>query len=153
MTGLSRSNLHYMRSFADAWPCEGGSEEIVQQPVGRLPWGQNIALLTKLEDRDARLWYAGKAVENGWSRKVLEAQIATDLRGRQGNALSSFEHSLPGPDSELVRDAIKDPYNFEFLGLTAEARERDLELALLNDVQSFLVEMGRGFALVGRSSR
>jgi predicted nuclease of restriction endonuclease-like (RecB) superfamily len=94
MTGLSRSNLHYMRSFADAWPCEQGSEAIVQQPVGRLPWGQNIALLTKLRDRDARRWYAGKAVENGWSRKVLEAQIATDLRGRQGNALTSFEHAL-----------------------------------------------------------
>lgn len=150
MTGMSRSNLHYMRSFAAAWPCDGGSEEIVQQPVGRLLWGQNIALLSKLEDRDARLWYARKALENGWSRRVLEAQIASDLRGRQGSALTSFEHSLPGPDSELVRDAIKDPYNFEFLGLSAEAKERDLELALLNDVQSFLVEMGRGFALVGR---
>jgi predicted nuclease of restriction endonuclease-like (RecB) superfamily len=150
MTGLSRSNLHYMRSFADAWPCERGSEEIVQQAVGRLPWGQNIALLTRLEDRDARLWYARKAVENNWSRKILEAQIATDLRGRQGSALTSFDHSLPPPDSELVRDAIKDPYNFEFLGLSETAKERDLELALLNDVQSFLVEMGRGFALVGR---
>jgi len=150
MSGLSRSNLHYMRSFAAAWPCDGGSEEIVQQPVGRLLWGQNIALLSKLEDRDARLWYAGKAIENGWSRRVLEAQIASDLRGRKGNALTSFEHSLPEPDSEMVRDAIKDPYNFEFLGLSEEAKERDLELALLNDVQSFLVEMGRGFALVGR---
>ena len=95
MTGFSRSNLHYMRSFADAWPCEQGSEQIVQQPVGQLPWGQNIALITKLADRDARQWYAGKAIENGWSRKVLEAQIATDLRGRQGSALTSFEHSLP----------------------------------------------------------
>jgi predicted nuclease of restriction endonuclease-like (RecB) superfamily len=150
MTGFSRSNLHYMRSFADSWPCERGSEEIVQQPVGQLPWGQNIALITKLADGDARRWYAGKAIENGWSRKLLEAQIATDLRGRQGNALTSFEHSLPALDSELVRDAIKDPYNFEFLGLSQEAKERDLELALLNDVQSFLVEMGRGFALVGR---
>jgi predicted nuclease of restriction endonuclease-like (RecB) superfamily len=150
MKGLSRSNLHYMRSFADAWPLAGGSHEIVQQPVGQLPWGQNIALLTKLEDGDARVWYAAKAVENGWSRKVLEAQIATDLRGRQGGALTSFSHSLPEPDSELVRDAIKDPYNFEFLGLSKRAKERDLELALLNDVQSFLMEMGRGFALVGR---
>lgn len=150
MTGLSRSNLHYMRSFADAWPCERGSDELVQQPVGQLPWGQNIALLTKLQDGDARRWYAQKAIENGWSRKVLEAQIASDLRGRQGHALTSFEHALPAPDSELVRDAIKDPYNFEFLGLSQQAKERDLELALLNDVQSFLVEMGRGFALVGR---
>jgi predicted nuclease of restriction endonuclease-like (RecB) superfamily len=107
-------------------------------------------LLTKLGERDARVWYAQKAIEQGWSRKVLEAQIASDLRGRQGSALTSFERALPAPDSELVRDAIKDPYNFEFLNLSADAKERDLELALLNDVQSFLMEMGRGFALVGR---
>lgn len=114
-----------------------------------MPWEQNIALLTKLEDHQARLWYARKAVEHGWSRKVLEVQIATDLRGRQGSALSSFERSLPGRDAELVREALKDPYNFEFLGLSEAVGERDLELALLSDVQSFLVEMGRGFALVG----
>ena len=150
MTGFSRSNLHYMRSFAAAWPREGDSNEIVPQPVGQLPWGQIRCLLDKLEDRDARLWYASKAVENGWSRNVLQAQIATDLRGRQGNALTSFDHVLPEPDSELVRDAIKDPYNFEFLGMSKTAKERDLEQALLNDVQSFLMEMGRGFALVGR---
>lgn len=150
MSGLSRSNLHYMRRFAAAWPREEGSQEIVQRPVEQLPWGQNIALLTKLEDPAARLWYARRAVEHGWSRKVLEAQIANDLRGRQGGALSSFERALPASDSELVRDAIKDPYNFEFLGLSETAKERDLELALLGDVQSFLVEMGRGFALVGR---
>jgi predicted nuclease of restriction endonuclease-like (RecB) superfamily len=149
MTGLSRANLHHMRRFADAWPGEN-ADAIVQQPVRQLPWGQNIALLTKLKDRDARLWYAAMAVQHGWSRKVLEAQIATDLRGRQGGALTSFEHALPAPDSELVRDAIKDPYNFEFLGLSNKAKERDLEQALLNDVQSFLMEMGRGFALVGR---
>jgi len=137
ITGFSRSNLHYMRSFAEAWPLVGGSQEIVQQPVGQLPWGQNIALVTRLEDRDARVWYAASAVENGWSRKVLEAQIATDLRGRQGGALTSFDHALPESDSELVRDAIKDPYNFEFLGLAGRAKERDLEQALLNDIQSF----------------
>jgi predicted nuclease of restriction endonuclease-like (RecB) superfamily len=118
------------------------------QPVTRSI--KNIALLTKLKDRDARLWYAAKTIQHGWSRKVLEAQIATDLRGRHGNALSTFEHSLPATASELVRVAIKDPYNFEFLGLSKRAKERDLELALLNDVQSFLMEMGRGFALVGR---
>jgi predicted nuclease of restriction endonuclease-like (RecB) superfamily len=150
MTGFSRSNLKYMRAFAEAWPPEEGGQAIGQQPVGQLPWGQNIVLLTKLGERDARLWYAQKAIEHGWSRKVLEAQIASDLRGRQGSALTSFERALPAPDSELVRDAIKDPYNFEFLNLSADAKERDLELALLNDVQSFLMEMGRGFALVGR---
>jgi len=150
ITGFSRSNLKYMRAFAEAWPAEQSDRAIGQQPVGQLPWGQNIALLTKLDSRDARAWYAHEAIKHGWSRKVLEAQIASDLRGRQGNALSSFERALPAPDSEMVRDAIKDPYNFEFLSLSKEAKERDLELALLNDVQSFLMEMGRGFALVGR---
>jgi predicted nuclease of restriction endonuclease-like (RecB) superfamily len=149
MTGLSLRNLRYMRAFAGAWPSESPSS-IVQQPVAQLPWGHNVSLLDKLDDSAGRLWYASEAVENGWSRKVLEAQIATDLRGRQGSALTSFDHALPEPDSELVRDSIKDPYNFEFLSLSKEAKERDLELALLNDVQSFLMEMGRGFALVGR---
>jgi predicted nuclease of restriction endonuclease-like (RecB) superfamily len=150
MKGLSRANLYYMRAFAAAWPAERGSDEIVQQPVGQLPWGQNIVLLTKLDDPEARLWYATKAVEHGWSRAVLTAQIESDLRGRQGSALTTFERALPAPDSELVRDAIKDPYNFDFLNLSAEAKERDLELALLKDVEKFLMEMGRGFALVGR---
>ena len=148
MTGLSRTNLHYMRALAEAWP--EADSAIVQRVVEQLPWGHNIALLTKLDDRDARLWYAQKAIEHGWSRPVLEAQIATRLREREGKAISSFAHALPPADSELVRDAIKDPYNFEFLRLGPEAKERDLESALLRDVESFLMEMGRGFALVGR---
>jgi predicted nuclease of restriction endonuclease-like (RecB) superfamily len=149
MTGLSLRNLRYMRAFARVWPLRDSSA-IVQQPVAQLPWGHNMVLLDKLDDPAARLWYAAKASENGWSRKLLQAQIASDLRGRHGGALSSFDRALPSPESELVRDAIKDPYNFEFLRLSAEARERDMELALLNDIQSFLMEMGRGFALVGR---
>jgi predicted nuclease of restriction endonuclease-like (RecB) superfamily len=101
MTGLSRSNLHYMRSFAEAWPLAGGADEIVPQAVGQLPWGHNIALLTKLKDHDIRLWYAKQAIENGWSRSVLEVQIATNLKGRLGSALTSFDHALPAADSEL----------------------------------------------------
>ncbi len=149
MTGLSLRNLRYMRAFARAWPAESPSS-IVQQPVAQLPWGHNVTLLDKLDDSASRTWYAVQAIDNGWSRNVLQAHIATDLRGRRGNALTSFDHALPESDSELVRDAIKDPYNFEFLGLSREAKERDLEQALLNDVQSFLMEMGHGFALVGR---
>jgi predicted nuclease of restriction endonuclease-like (RecB) superfamily len=149
MTGLSLRNLRYMRAFARAWPAESPSS-IVQQAAAQLPWAHNMVILDKLKDADDRIWYASQAVENGWSRSVLRTQISTDLRGRQGSALTSFDHALPEADSELVRDAIKDPYNFEFLGLSPKAKERDLEQALLNDVQSFLMEMGRGFALVGR---
>jgi predicted nuclease of restriction endonuclease-like (RecB) superfamily len=150
MTGFSRSNLKYMRAFAEAWPQDRPRTAIGQQPVGQLPWGHNILLLTKLKSPEDRLWYATEAIKQGWSRAVLEAQVASDLHGRQGGALTSFEHALPEADSELVRDAIKDPYRFEFLSLGAEAKERDLEMALLNDIQSFLMEMGQGFALVGR---
>jgi predicted nuclease of restriction endonuclease-like (RecB) superfamily len=146
MKGLSETNLRHMRAFAQAWP----DWEVCSQAVSKLPWGHNLELVYKLAEGDMRRWYAHQALENGWSRNVLQAQIATDLRGRQGNALTSFDHALPAPDSELVRDAIKDPYNFEFLGLAGRAKERNLEQALLNDVQSFLMEMGRGFALVGR---
>jgi predicted nuclease of restriction endonuclease-like (RecB) superfamily len=149
MRGLSARNLRYMREFARAWPAQSASE-MLQQPAAKLPWGHHMVLLDKVADNDVRTWYARAAVEHGWSRKVLETQIAGDLHGRQGAALTSFDHALPEPDSELVRDAIKDPYNFEFLSLSADAKERDLEAALLNDVQSFLMEMGRGFALVGR---
>jgi predicted nuclease of restriction endonuclease-like (RecB) superfamily len=149
MKGLSPRNLRYMRDFARAWTAESANE-ILQQPAAKLPWGHHMVLLDKVDDQDARLWYASAAAEYGWTRKVLEAQITSDLRGRQGAAVTSFDRALPAPDSELVREAIKDPYNFEFLNLSADAKERDLEEALLNDVQSFLMEMGRGFALVGR---
>jgi predicted nuclease of restriction endonuclease-like (RecB) superfamily len=154
MTGLSRRNLLYMRALAEAWPdTEEGSRPIAQRVVAQLPWGHNISLLTKLHDPEDRLWYAQQAITHAWSRSVLEAQIATDLRGRQGGALTTFEHAVPAPDSELVRDAIKDPYHFEFLSLGPAAKERDLELALLNDIESFLMEMGQGFALVGRQTQ
>jgi DUF1016 N-terminal domain len=122
-----------MRAFAHAWPADENGGAIGQRPVAQLSWGQNISLLTKLKEHEARLWYAHKAIEHGWSRPVLEAQIATRLREREGNAISSFAHALPPADSELVRDAIKDPYNFEFLGVGSDARERDLERALLRD--------------------
>src|ERR1039458_137792 len=126
MKGLSPRNLRYMRDFARAWPAES-VREMLQQPAARLPWGHHMVLLDKLSEPDARLWYASYAAEHGCSRKVLEAQIASDLRARHGAALTTFDRALPPPDSELVRDALKDPYNFEFLSLSADAKERDLE--------------------------
>ena len=149
MKGLSVRNLRYMRELARGWPA-ASAEEFLQQPAAHLPWGHHMVLLDKLKESTARRWYAASAIENGWSRKVLVAQIDSHLRERQGVAVTSFEASLPAPESELVRDALKDPYNFDFLNLSADAKERDLEQALLSDVQSFLMEMGRGFALVGR---
>jgi predicted nuclease of restriction endonuclease-like (RecB) superfamily len=149
LKGLSARNLRYMRDFARAWPAES-AEEMLQQPAAKLPWSHHMVLLDKVDDPETRRWYAATDVEHGWSRKVLSAQVESDLHGRQGAALTSFDRALPAPDSELARDHFKDPYNFEFLNLAADAKERDLEAALLNDVQTFLIEMGRGFALVGR---
>ncbi len=124
MKGFSRTNLLYMRSFAEAWPDEG----IVQQAVGRLPWGHNVVLLTKLKDREQRLAYAQKTIEHGWSRNVLVMQIESRLLERQGAALTNFEERLPHPQSDLARESLKDPYRFDFLGLTEKAQEREIEL-------------------------
>ncbi|APB33135.1 protein of unknown function DUF1016 [Gloeomargarita lithophora Alchichica-D10] len=146
MKGFSRTNLMYMRAFAEAWR----EESIVQQAVGQLPWGHNLVLLDKLSTQEARIWYAQKAIENNWSRNVLVMQIETRLIERQGNAVSNFDQRLPKPDSDLARESIKDPYRFDFLGLTEEAQEREIEGALVKHVTQFLLELGAGFAFVGR---
>ncbi|WP_211880082.1 PDDEXK nuclease domain-containing protein [Pseudarthrobacter albicanus] len=145
MKGLSRSNLFYMRGFAAAWP-----DPIVQQPVGQLPWGHITVLLDKLDTPDQRLWYAAAAVEYGWSRNVLMNMIMNKSLERTGAAPSNFAQRLVEPDSELAQQVAKDPYTFEFLGLSGEVAERDLEQALMDRITDTLREMGPGFAFVGR---
>jgi len=146
MKGFSRANLMYMRAFAEAWP----DEQIVQQAVGHLPWGHNLVLLSKLKNHEERLAYAHKTIENGWSRNVLVMQIETRLLERQGKAVTNFEQRLPKPQSDLARESLKDPYRFDFLSLTDEAQEREVESALVQHVTQFLLELGAGFAFVGR---
>jgi predicted nuclease of restriction endonuclease-like (RecB) superfamily len=146
MKGFSRSNLLYMRAFAEAWP----DLRIVQQAVGQLPWGHNLVLLSKLKASDERTWYAQKAIQNSWSRNVLVMQIETGLLNRQGQAVTNFAQCLPKPDSDLAHESVKDPYRFDFLGLTDETQERELEQALIKHVTEFLLELGAGFAFVGR---
>jgi predicted nuclease of restriction endonuclease-like (RecB) superfamily len=143
-TGLSRSNLHYMRQFAEAWP-----GEVVQQPVGQLPWGHVTVLLGKVDDQASRDWHAAAAVEHGWSRNVLANQIANRTHERVG-APTNFADRLPAPDSELAQHLSKDPYVFDFLGFTGMVAERDLEQAIMGRIQHVLLEFGRGFAFVGR---
>jgi predicted nuclease of restriction endonuclease-like (RecB) superfamily len=145
MKGLSRSNLLYMRAFAEAWT----DESIVQQVVGQIPWGHNVSLLDKLKSTEGRLWYARAAVEHGWSRNVLVIQIESRLHDRQGKAFTNFERALPPPQSDLARQLLKDPYNFEFLALDGDAAERELEKGLLEHIRKFLLELGAGFAFVG----
>ena len=118
--------------------------------VAGLPWGHNVVLLFKVKDHAQRLWYASKTLEHGWSRAILTLQIESDLFTRQGQAVTNFTKSLPKPQSDLAQQALKDPYLFDFLTLHDEAVERDLEGGLVGHIQRFLVEMGTGFAFVGR---
>lgn len=147
MRGFSRSNLLYMRAFAAAWP---DPSVIVQRPVGQLPWGQNITLLTKLKAPEERLLYAARAVEHGWSRPALTHHIELRTLEREGKALTNFEARLPKPQSDLARETLKDPYRFDFLSLGTEAEEREIEAALVTHITKFLLELGAGFAFVGR---
>ena len=146
MKGFSRANLMYMRAFAEAWP----SEEFVQQAVGQLPWGHNIVLLTRLKTLEQRLAYARRAVEHGWSRSVLGMHIERRLLEREGQAVTNFDVRLPKPQSDLARESLKDPYVFDFLALADGFHEKELESGLIAHVEKFLLELGQGFAFVGR---
>lgn len=146
MNGLSERNLKYMRALAEAYP----DRSIVQQAVARIPWGHNVLLLTRVKKPEHRLWYAQATIANGWSRAVLDAQVATHAHRRQGKAITNFKRTLPAERSDLAHQTLKDPYTFEFLGIAADMRERDLEQALVDHIQKVLLELGSGFAFVGR---
>jgi predicted nuclease of restriction endonuclease-like (RecB) superfamily len=120
------------------------------EPFASLPWGHNLLLLHKLEKPEDRHWYAAKAVEHGWSRNVLALQIETGLHRRQGKAVTNFQTTLPPAQSDLAQGITKDPYLFDFLTLRDDANERAVEDGLLAHVEKFLLELGAGFALVGR---
>jgi len=146
MKGFSPRNLKYMRAFAEAWP----DGEFVQAALAQLPWYHQLALLDKLQTAEERQWYAAQALENGWSRNVLVMQIESGLRQRTGAAITNFSQRLPRPQSDLARESLKDPYRLDFLGLGKEAQERAIEDALIKHVTQFLMELGAGFAFVGR---
>lgn len=146
MKGFSPRNLRYMRAFAEAWQ----RHEIVQQAVAQLPWGHNVVLLDRLPGPETRRWYASMAVEHNWSRNVLVMQIEARLLERSGAAVTNFPATLPKPQSDLARESLKDPYRLDFLGLGQEAQERAIEGALTTHVTEFLLELGAGFAYVGR---
>lgn len=147
--GYSPRNLKYMRTFAEAW----SSEAIVQQPVAQLLWGHNLVLLEKLSEESTRIWYAQAALAEGWSRNHLVRQIETRLHERSGQTTSNLNTVLPPSTSSAVQEATKDPYVFDFLELTESHNGRELEDQLLQHVERFLLELGRGFAFVGRQLR
>jgi predicted nuclease of restriction endonuclease-like (RecB) superfamily len=146
MQGLSARNLKYMRAFAAAWP----DRAIVQEPLAQLPWYHHLALLEKLKDPTQRLWYARRAMEHGWSHNILVLQIENCAHERHGKAITNFPDTLPPADSDMAAQVFKDPYLFDFLGTADPRREREVEQALVDHIQRFLLELGTGFAFVGR---
>lgn len=146
MKGLSPRNIQYMTTFAGAW--QGGP--IAQQAVAQLPWGHVTVLLDKVDTQEKRNSYAAAAIQYGWSRNVLLNMIMNRTLERTGAAPSNFAQQLVAQDSELAQQIAKDPYNFEFLGLSGEVAERELELALTSRITETLRELGPGFAFVGR---
>jgi predicted nuclease of restriction endonuclease-like (RecB) superfamily len=146
MRGFSRRNLYRIRGLFLAYREES---QFVPQAVAQIPWGHNIVILEKVKDAVERKWYAAQSMQHGWSRAILTHQIEGKLYHRQGKAISNFNRILPPPQSDLASEILKDPYNFDFLTLDAEAHERDLEKGLLEHFRSFLVELGVGFAFVG----
>ena len=144
--GFSTRNLKYMRKFAEAWQ----DKQIVQQAVALLPWGHNLVLLDKFSDNKTRLWYAQKAIEHGWSRNVLVHQIESGLLERTGQAVNNFSQTLPKIHSDLATQTFKDPYIFDFLSLGEAYHERELETVLTQHIMAFLLELGTGFAFVGK---
>ena len=146
MKGFSPRNLKYMRAFAAVWT----DRQVVQRSVAQLTWGQNITLLEKLGTADERRWYAAKTIEHGWSRNMLAVQIQGQAQLRHGKAQNNFPATLPPPESDMATQVFKDPYLFDFLGTDAPRREAELESGLVEHIQKFLLELGQGFAFVGR---
>jgi predicted nuclease of restriction endonuclease-like (RecB) superfamily len=149
MRGWSLSNLKYMARFAEAWP----DGVIGQQLADQIPWFHNCSIIEQVKDRPTREWYIKKTIENGWSRSVLELQIETHAHLRLGAAQNNFDRALTAPQSDLARDLLKDPYTFDFLGLTDAANERTIENGLIIHLRDFLVELGVGFAFLGNQYR
>lgn len=175
MKGFSRRNLIYMQKFAHEWPLnlivqQAAAQnrkkkialiEIVQQPVAqfqnfenhpisRVPWSHHMLLLDKLENASERLFYCKKIRENNWSRKVLLNQLARKIHLQQGSLPNNFELTLPKTQATLAKDTFKDPYFFDFLKLGNQASELEIEKTLVKQISDFLLELGAGFAYMGR---
>ncbi|MGE3954868.1 MAG: YhcG family protein [Parachlamydiales bacterium] len=146
LKGFSTRNVRFMVQFAK----EFANFQIVKRLVSQIPWGHNILIMQKLSSLEERTWYAQQVLTNGWSRSVLDARISSNLFARQGSAVTNFADTLPDRQSQLADQLLKDPYCFDFLTLTESHDERQLESGLLDHLQKFLLELGAGFAFVGR---
>ncbi|MBI5140860.1 MAG: DUF1016 domain-containing protein [Nitrospirae bacterium] len=129
---------------------QSSQSQIVQPLVAQISWAHNVLLIQKVKDIPTRLWYMQQTIEHGWSRDVLGLMIKSDAHKRQGAAITNFQERLPSPQSDLARQLLKDPYIFDFLTLTEPFEERELETGLVKHLEKFLLELGQGFAFVGR---
>lgn len=158
LRGFSERNIKYIRQWFLFWST---TKQIGQQPVAQLncdpvqlitqiPWGHNIVIVSKCASAEEAVFYVNATVENGWSRNVLTHQIENNLYSRQGKTIDNFDKTLPKPQSDLARQTLKDPYSFDFLTLSDDYNERQLEKELVDHISKFLLELGAGFAYVGR---
>lgn len=163
MGGFSTRNLKYCRNFYDFYNITIGQQAVaqfqniedeeykkVQQLVAQIPWSHNILIFTKAKSTEKAIFYINEAIQNQWSRDVLFSQINSNLYERQGKIIHNFEKTLPEPLSDLAQQTLKDPYIFNFLSLDTHYREKDLENQLVEHLQKFLLELGKGFAFVGK---
>ena len=145
LDGFGDRNLRNMKLFYQEYQ----DDEIWQQLVAKLPWGQNMLLIQKLKDKKIRMIYAKATIENGWSRSILDYQIQTQYHKRIGNSFNNFSTSLPPLDSDFVNNVIKDPYIFDFITLKQNYKEKELEKAMIEKIKKVLLELGKGFSFVG----
>lgn len=150
MKGFSRTNLFSIRRWYDFYSQINEDFEKVQQLVGQIPWGHNVLIITRIKEIEEAKFYINKTLENNWSRAILELQIENQLYKRQGRAITNFNNTLPEPQSNLAKETLKDPYKFDFLTLKEKVDEKDIEEQLVKNITSFLLELGTGFAFVGR---
>ena len=150
MKGFSERNLKYIRQWYQFFR---KSDPIGQQLVAQIPWGHNIAILSKCKNAVEAVFYIQKTIQNNWSRAVLIHHIESGLFSREGKAITNFQTTLPAPHSDLARQTMKDPYNFDFLTLRERHDEKELESALIEHVTKFLLELGAGFSFIGRQYR
>lgn len=153
MKGLSRRNLFYAKEFYLFYQNEIVQQavgQIVQQPVAQIPWGHNILIFSKSSNIEEARFYIQKTIENNWSRDTLALQIKGNLYARQGKSITNFKSTLPSPQSDLAQQTLKDPYIFDFMTLTENAKEKDIEQQLVSHITRFLLELGKGFAFVGQ---
>ncbi|MGL5264054.1 MAG: PDDEXK nuclease domain-containing protein [Candidatus Rhabdochlamydia sp.] len=149
--GFSKRNIFIMRAFYKAYAkVQQAVAQLDDLPIFSIPWGHNALILEKIKDTTERLWYASKVIEHGWSRSMLTVWIENDLYKREGKAITNFKTALTSPQSDLAQQTLKDPYMFDFLTLHKEHLEKDLEEGLVKHIQKFLIELGQGFAFVGR---